>query len=74
LKDSQPDPNGTVYLGEGAWGAIRTHWAPANVDITEKIKASNSVWVIKVFGESKQIQFTALNEHNEIIDEFNFEN
>jgi hypothetical protein len=25
LKDSQPDPNGTVYLGEGAWGAIRTH-------------------------------------------------
>jgi hypothetical protein len=50
IKNGTVDPEGTLYLGEGAWGTYHTddQCIKTNVDLHEKILGSTNVWIIDI--------------------------
>jgi hypothetical protein len=74
LKASQPAENGTVYVGDGAYGAVLSFLCKpdATMDIFHKHGASNNVWVSYI--GQKEVRHVALDSQGRVIDEFSQDN
>jgi hypothetical protein len=50
IKNGMVDPEGTLYLGEGAWGTYHTddQCVKTNVELHEKILGSTNVWILDI--------------------------
>ena len=70
LRSSQPAENGTVYVGDGAFGAIRNMICKpdATVDIFEVHKAKNNMWISSI--NADEVQHIAIDSLGNKIDEF----
>ena len=70
IKNGQPHQAGTVYLGDGSWGPLYTHWKLINLDIMEVADVINHVWIIEI-NETNVIKGTAYDKEGNILDMFN---
>ncbi len=70
LKGSQPEENGTVYLGDGAYGAIIQEFCKPDItlDIFKTHGKLNNFW-LSVIGE-KEVEHWAYDIHGHVIDHF----
>ena len=70
LVGSTPNPNGTVYVGDGAYGAIISEMC--NPDITMNIfdtfSKSNNFWLSEIYAD--RVDHFAYNSTGDIIDKF----
>jgi len=68
LKSSQPAENGTVYVGDGAYGAVLTFLCKpdATMEIFEKHGGKNNVWIS--FVREKEVSHVAIDNHGTVID------
>lgn len=50
LKSNQPAENGTVYVGDGAYGAVLAMLCKpdATVDLFQTYKNKNNVWISEI--------------------------
>lgn len=72
LKSSQPAENGTVYVGDGAYGAVLTFVCKpdATMNIFDVHGAKNNVWISVIDGGKGEVRHVALDPKGNKIDEF----
>lgn len=70
LVGNTPKENGTVYVGDGAYGAIIGEMCTPDItmDIFDAYAKSNNMWLSEIY-ENKVVH-TAYNSHGKIIDNF----
>lgn len=70
LKSSQPAQNGTVYVGDGAYGAVLSMLCKpdATMEIFQTFKNKNNVWISKI--TEKAVYHKAINSHGQLLDQF----
>lgn len=69
LNNSQPDPTGTTYIGDGSWGPIVHSCKPHNTAVMEKAGLLHHVWVIEI-DETNEVKGKAYGLDREVLDEF----
>lgn len=68
LRAGKPDPRGTVYLGDGAWGVDpRKPKSPADLPYLAKSAALRHFYVVTLYPESRHV--LAVDEHGRVFDE-----
>lgn len=67
---SSPSEKGTVYVGDGAYGALIEEMCRPDVtmDIFMTFSKSNNFWVSDIYAD--RVEHVAYNSHNQIIDKF----
>ena len=67
---SQPADKGTVYMGDGAFGAVLQPLChpDASMHIFAKFKSSHNMWISQI--SSKEVHHIAIDSHGNKLDEF----
>jgi hypothetical protein len=70
LVGNTPKENGTVYVGDGAYGAIIGEMCHPDitVDIFAKYSKSNNMWLSEIY--SDRVEHLAFDSNGNIIDTF----
>lgn len=70
LIGSNPSEKGTVYVGDGAYGALISEMCTpdASMDIFDSFSKSNNFWLSEIYQD--RVVHTAYDSHNKIIDHF----
>lgn len=70
LVGSSPADKGTVYVGDGAYGALISELChpDASLGIFETFSKSNNFWSSDIFAD--RVEHTAYDSHGRIIDHF----
>ena len=65
-----PKENGTVYVGDGAYGAIISEMCKPDitVDIFDAFSKSNNFWLSSIYAD--RVEHVAYNSHGKVIDQF----
>ena len=71
LLGNSPKENGTVYLGDGAYGAVISQFCKPDitVDIFDTYSKSNNMWLSEIYAD--RVQHIAFDNHGKVIDKFN---
>lgn len=75
MKANKPDDNGTLYLGDGSWGAGPSYCAPNSHDYLASMFSESSVWLSQI-SERKIVDISLGKENNiyEVIERNYLEN
>lgn len=70
LIGSNPSDAGTVYVGDGAYGALISEMCNPDVtlDIFASFSKSNNFWMSDIYGD--RVEHVAYDSHGAIIDKF----
>lgn len=70
LIGNTPRENGTVYVGDGAYGAIISEMCTPDitVDIFDAYGKSNNMWLSEIYED--KVMHVAYNSHGKIIDKY----
>ncbi|CAI2360504.1 unnamed protein product [Moneuplotes crassus] len=69
LRDNGIDPNGVIYIGDGAWGAIDNPCRVKDNGFIAKYEAKNHVWEMAIdMSQEDQISLRAIGKNKEILD------
>ena len=70
LIGNTPKQNGTVYVGDGAYGAIIAEMCRPDitVDIFDAYSKSNNLWLSEIYAD--RVDHVAYDSHGNIIDKF----
>ena len=65
-----PKQNGTVYLGDGAFGAITSEFCKPDItiDIFDSFTRSNNMWLSTIYAD--RVDHIAYNSHGQVLDKF----
>ena len=76
LRGGKEDPNGTIYIGEGNWGAqvpsLDYFCVPYNVNLTEKVSNATNVWLLEI-DNTRTVKATAFGVNGDTIDKVDIE-
>jgi len=73
IRHLRPDPDGTLYLGDGSWGkGPRLVRGPRRTDkvrrwYVERLETRGHVWVVEVTGDG--VTYTAIDAQGEVFDQ-----
>lgn len=73
LKDSKEAPpgEGTIYIGDGSWGALLHNCTPIDSDLMVLQDTINHVWIITIdLVETNTIHFRAIDDEGNELDDF----
>jgi len=70
IKYGHEHPKGTIYLGEGNWGARipPIGCVPIHEEFIEKVSIDNNVWLLEI-DNTNILRATAYNEKGDLLDE-----
>ena len=66
LRDNQPDPGGTLYLGDGCWGQGARPVSKARRWYEEKAASLQHFWCVDV--SRNQVEYRAVNKEGKVFD------